>query len=411
MLHLLLRLARTVHLGTTAALLIAAGLQAFSFVLVARGLGVAAFGSLMIASAVTQFTVDAVSLGAGEALVRRVARDRSAYGGALGHALIMTTVTGVVLGLLSLAVVQHLVAEIPLAAAAIFVFGELLGGRLTGLCEHVFIGHSRIVAANVVRLVAAAARLVAVALMSAMTGLHAVGPWAVVQGTTTLATGVACLVATMSLVGPPRVQFRREDLLFGAMVSLNHLSGSIQFSVDRVVLGLTSTPAVVGAYAAGVRGIQLALLPVLAIMRNLYAKFFELGEQGIQATRKFARANLGTLVLVGALAGGVLYVGADLIVLVLGKDFSDSAGILRALAWVPMIRGVQLVWADALSGAGYQVVRTSLGVAGCVLFLAAIAVLAPRYGAWGAVAAVYVHQLGLAAATFGITRALPGERE
>ena len=67
--------ARAFHVGTSATLLAAATLQALTFVLLARGLGVSAFGILMTLQGITVFCVEAVSLGAGEAMIRRVSRE------------------------------------------------------------------------------------------------------------------------------------------------------------------------------------------------------------------------------------------------------------------------------------------------------------------------------------------------
>jgi O-antigen/teichoic acid export membrane protein len=83
--------------------------QLIAFVVLARHLGVAQFGYLMIINAVTAIPVTLCGLGANEALIRRVARDPRAYPMLLGHNLIMIGGTGVVLTIVSAVVMYFLV--------------------------------------------------------------------------------------------------------------------------------------------------------------------------------------------------------------------------------------------------------------------------------------------------------------
>jgi O-antigen/teichoic acid export membrane protein len=391
----LIRLGRAVHIGTTGALLGAAALQAASFFLLARGLGVESFGSFMIVAAVTQLAVDAVALGAGESLIRRVSRDRSEFGDALGHALIMTFSTVPLVGVVAWAVIHYSTSTLTAGVAAVFVLGELTGVRLSALSEHALLAHSMTGAANVVRILASAARLVVVLLAFHVFSVADVNVWSLVQGLTTLATGILAATAVMLALGHPRLRFHRDDLSFGALVSLNQLAATLQLTADRYLLGLTSPAAFVGVYAAGTRALQLAFLPVSAIMRNLYVRFFAVGSTGIQAAWQLSMQNLRVVGAVGLAIAILLFLTADLYALLFGPGFEQTADIVRALSLVPFLKGVQSLMADALSGAGYQSTRTGIAVAGSALFLLSMVAMATTFGIWGAVLAVYVQQVGL----------------
>lgn len=403
---LIARALRAAHLGTAGVLLAAALLQAGSFFLIARGLGPADFGRFVVLSAVTQFLIEAVALGSGEALIRRTARDASQFAASLGHALIMTSLTAVAFAALALAAIGLVSDDVATTAIVVFVFGELVGVRLTALSEHAFIARSRVADANWIRLLGAAARLATVLIAFQLFDLRGVREWALCQGLATLAVGLVAMIATCRVLGRPTPAWHRDDLLFGAQVSATQLAAMFQFTADRYVMSLLAAPAVVGAYAVAARSAQFAFLPVQAILRNLYARFFAVGASGIDSAVQFARGRLPTVLGVGAVVGVGLYFAADLLPVILGPAFAETAGVARSLCVLPLLRGLQSLNGDALSGAGYQAQRTWIGVGASLLFLPLLAVLVTAYGVWGAVAALYAHQVAVLLSFAAATRML-----
>jgi len=404
--RLIARVVRAAHLGTAGVLLAAGVLQAGSFFLVARGLGPAEFGRFMILSAVTQFAVEAVALGAGEALIRRTARDASQFAPSLGHALILTSLTTVAFAALAFTAIGWVSVDVATSAVVVFVFGELVGGRLAGLSEHAFIARSRLAGANWTRILGASARLAAVLIAFQLFDLRTVRDWALCQGLATLAVGLVAMIVTFRVLGRPALAWHRNDLIFGTQVSLMQLSAIFQSTADRYIIGLFATPAVVGAYAVAARSAQFASLPVQAILRNLYARFFAVGAAGIGSAVQFARDRLPTVLGVGAVVGAGLFFAADLLPVILGPAFAETAAVARSLCLLPLLRGLQSLSGDVLSGAGYQGHRTWIGVAASLLFLPSLAALIAAYGVWGAVATLYAHQVGVVLSFAVVTRML-----
>jgi O-antigen/teichoic acid export membrane protein len=386
------KLATTFHVGTSFALLLTAAIQAAGFVMIARGLGANEFGRLMIMQAFSQLSLELVSLGAGDALIRRVSRDRSQHGPAFGHALIMTGLTGVPTSIaLTLAAMAY-DPTIAVVAIALFLVGDLIGNRLVSLAEHAFVAQTRIWDANIVRLSAAVLRTVSAVyafyLVMRPAGLEA---WMIIQSTITLAAGI-CAIAFVALrIGRPVWTFHREDLSFGTSMAITQWSLSLQFSMDRLVLGLAASPSLVAVYSAAMRCIQLALLPIVSVLRNIYAGFFTMGQQGITATSAYARANIYKVLVLGSLAGVTLAAGADFFAWVFGREFSETASILRWLSAVPLLRGIQLILADALSGADLHYIRTMLSLAGALCYVGLMAILVVAYGKVGLIMSVNLY--------------------
>jgi O-antigen/teichoic acid export membrane protein len=386
------KLAKGFHLGTSFALLLTAAIQAAGFVLIARGLGANEFGRLMIMQAFSQLSLELVSLGAGDALIRRVSRDRSQHGPAFGHALIMTGLTAFPTSLaLTLAAMAY-DSTIAVPVIALFLVGDLIGNRLVSLAEHAFVAQTRIWDANIVRLGSAIPRTISAAyafyLVVRPAGLET---WMIIQSAVMLAAGICAIAFVAVRLGRPVLKFDRDDLSFGASMALTQWSLSLQFSADRLVLGLAASPSLVAVYSAAMRCIQLALLPIVSVLRNIYAGFFKMGQQGIAGTTAYVRANVYKILVLGSCAGATLALGADLFAWVFGQEFSETASILRWLSAIPLLRGVQLILADALSGADLHYIRTTLSLAGALCYVGLMAILVSAYGTLGLIVSVNLY--------------------
>jgi O-antigen/teichoic acid export membrane protein len=141
----------------------------------------------------------------------------------------------------------------------------------------------------------------------------------------------------------------------------------------------------VGVYAAAYRVVDMAFIPMRALLTASYARFFQAGEHGLAESVALARRLLVPSLGIASAAALLLVLGADLVVLLLGPEYSAAVGFLRLLALIPVLRAVHYLAADALTGAGLQGVRTvaQLGVAG--FNVALNVVLIPTLGVYGAV--------------------------
>jgi len=382
---------RFFHLETSLTLFAAAAVQAITFILLGRGLGVENFSRLMVVLAITQLTIDLVSLGAGEALIRRVSRHHSQYPSALGHALVMTAATGpVVAAFVTLGAVffDPVASPVPMI---VFVFGELHGNRFSALAEHMFIGRSRIRPANGVRVATAFGRLLAVVLGMYAFNFRELSDWMLIQGVTTCGIGLLGLLFATAMLGAPKLALYRADISFGLLMTVNQAAASVQLNADRIILGLVAIPALVGVFSAANRAVQLALIPIMAILRNLFPSFFKVGEQGVGASLAFAVKNAPRVIAIGSFSGLMVALFANVVPVVLGPGYGDSGSILRWLSAVPLLRGIQFLFSDALTGADRQAWRTTLGVVGAFGYTAILAVLTPLRGIEGLIIGIYMH--------------------
>jgi O-antigen/teichoic acid export membrane protein len=100
--------------------------------------------------------------------------------------------------------------------------------------------------------------------------------------------------------------------------------------------------------------------------------------------------------------------GAGLVPLILGSEYRLTAEALRWLAILPLLKAVHSSLSDALTGAGYQALRTAI-TAGVAVFNVVINMwLIPAYSwrgaAWSSIASDALLVGGISTAAFVLVR-------
>ena len=167
-------------------------------------------------------------------------------------------------------------------------------------------------------------------------------------------------------------------------------------NIDKTMLARLGTLEATGTYAAAFRVVDIAFLPIGSLLAATYARFFQEGVEGVRATGRFAiqMLKLGGGYAIVAAAG--LYAVAPVLPAVLGSEYHGAVTAVRWLALLPLLRAIHYFGADALTGAGYQVVRTVILVAVALLNLILNLLLVPRYSWHGAATAVLISNSVLA---------------
>jgi len=355
-----------------------------SFIVVGRLLGAVDYGRF--ASAVAVFTiVGAIArLGAGQLLIRRLARPHEheqPWETAVGSVLIGT----VGATLLVVAAQPLLLPWINRPTAAALGLSEVIFGGLVALSVEASQGLKVLPIGMAVRSIAALCRL------GALGALLVVGAsvenWAICLAVAAATAAVLSLVliSRRLALSPAIRRPRAADVRAGLPFAVNQSSDSVMQDVDKAILEGANIGAVAGPYAAAYRLIGYGLLPIRGVIRASYADLFvkaehDLGD-AIAYLRRLSRPALGYGVLVGA---GV-FVAAPVIPIILGDGFALAVPIARALALVPPIKATQTLAANTLTAAGHNLTRNVLLGIAAVGNLAFNVVAIPRYG-WEAAA-------------------------
>jgi O-antigen/teichoic acid export membrane protein len=353
-----------------------------TFIAVSALLGAADYGRY--ASAIAVFTiVGAIArLGAGQLLIRRLARPHE------HDQPWETAIASVLLGTMAATVLVVLAQPILLPwidrpTAAALGLSEVVFGGLVALSVEASQGLKVLPAGMAVRTIAATCRL------GALVALLVVGPsveaWAICLAVAASVAAIASLVVVnkqLSLAAAVR-RPRLADIRAGLPFAVNQSSDSVMQDVDKAILEGANIGPVAGPYAAAYRLIGYGLLPIRGVIRASYADLFVKAEHDLGAAiaylRKLSKPALGYGLLV---AVGV-FVAAPLLPIILGEDYALAVPMARALALVPPIKATQTLAANTLTAAGRNGTRNILLGVAATGNLLANAVAIPRYG-WGA---------------------------
>ncbi len=342
-------------------LVIGSAAQLITFAVLARWLGVHEFSLFVAITAIANIAVHLCGLGAMECLVRRVARDRSMYPAMLGHNILLTTASGVLLVLFGIAILPFfftLSADplVNIAAIALMLVTNIILVRVIVLCEQIFIAHTNFASANKVVVGFAIARTVAAALACVGFGVATVAGWAVWQFAVHLLVALACLHAIRPL-GQPVFRIVREELPQGLYFSIPFILRAVRQNADLLVLSLVATAEVVASYSVARRMLESSYLGVEALNRLIYPGSARAAEHGLHHAVPRVRKVLLAATGICVFAATALFVLAPLLPAIFGQDYVSLVSFTRMLCWVVIPIGMWAVAMEALGAAGRQAQR------------------------------------------------------
>lgn len=366
------------------------GFQGIYFVLVARALGAREYGAYVAVLAIVAIAAPFASLGSGNLLIKHVARNPQTFSRHWGKALVTTIVSGtILLGLVSTAGKVWLPASVPLQLVLAVGAADLLFVRLVDVSAMAYQAYERSSRTALFQVLLSPLRLLGA--MGLIAGTAA--PTAVGLGVVYLASAVVGGALAVTLVsrelGKPEFPIRHwsAELREGAYFATTLSAQSVNSDIDKAMLARLATLEATGVYGAAYRLVDMAFLPVTSLLIVTYPRFFQHGSRGVRATARYSKPLLGMGVAYGLCAAGALYVLAPALSLLLGSEYRQGVAAARWLCVLPLLKAIHYFGANALTGAGYQGVRTLI-----LLCIAAGNVLLniwliPRYSWQGAAVA------------------------
>jgi len=375
--------------------------QAAAFVLLAGGLGAREFGVWTSLAACSGVIVHVAGFGFGNLLVRDTARDRSSFPVSWGNALLVTSISGAALTVLATLSATPILprATPPTVVAAVFV-SDLLFSRLATLTATACQGLGRIGAMVRIHATLQALRLGAVIAWMLGAPQRSLGSWAAMYAGASAAACALALGWSWLRLARPSVSLARlrRECRDGAGFVVSPFTQVLNNDADKVVLGRLGALDALGAYGAAYRVLSVAFLPVQALLSVTYPGFFERGRRGLAASSGLARSLAPRALGCALLASVAVVAGAPLLPRLLGPGFEESARILRWLSVLPLLKAVQCLCGDAMTGADLQRRRTAIQGGLALANVALNILLDPVFGWRGAAAATLASDSMLAVA-------------
>lgn len=370
------------------------------FVLIARVLHEDGYGAFSGAVALVAVLAPFAGWGSGSLLVKNVAREPSCFPLYWGRALIISSISAAMLTVLVL-LLGYLIlpASVPLWVVLWIAISDLLFARLLETAGQAFQAVHQLYKTAVLWVLLSVARLLAVLILVQVRTTHELMTWSLLYMSGTIAVTLGgCVWVTLELGLPAwRMTGWRRDFPEGFFFAASISAQRIYMDSDKALLTRLSSLEAAGIYAAASRVLDVAFVPINALLSATYTRYFQHGMQGVRGTLGFSRRLLPYAVSYSVSVGIGIYLLAPLIPWALGQDFHDVVAALRWLAVVPLLMSLHRVAADSLTGAGKQTLRTCMEFFAALLNVAANICLVPAYSWRGAAMATIFTELVLVA--------------
>lgn len=185
----------------------------------------------------------------------------------------------------------------------------------------------------------------------------------------------------------------------GWHIFLSRVSIALYTNSSGFVLGLLTTPTLVGYYVMAEKVVKIACNGFAPIYQAAYPRTHALAAQSRALALQFIRANLRWLGLAALVLSAVLFLAADLIVrLLFGEAFMAAALLLKIMAVLPFVMIlVHIFGVQTMLTFGLEKDYSRVTLAAGLLHLAVLTPLILRFGAAGAAGATVITQIVMAA--------------
>ena len=375
--------------------------QALVFLIIARTLGVDGYGSFAAVIATAGALAYFSGLGANILLVRDTARNpdqfRTSWGYTLAAYCLGTPIAIIIYGITAWLVLPP---AIPWAVIILLGISEIALVPLAGFGVFAYQGHEQMYKVSLMQLVPAIVRLAGAFILLGVHRLKAPFDllllWSYLHLCCALTTVACVLLCVKRDLGSP-IFPKTKDLL-------EYVQHSIPFSFsgiaerfyadgDKFLLARLASVGTTGLYSAGYRFVDLAFIPLHALMSTASPRYFRAGKNGVVSALKYS-LQIGSMPLIyGFTIGCLIYWLSPLLPLMIGHSYAEATIIIRWLAWLPLIAvpRILLHYPMVTSGLQRAGMHALLIGAGSNIFLNLAWI--PSLNWRGAVAATYTSEL------------------
>jgi O-antigen/teichoic acid export membrane protein len=386
-------------------------IQALYFTVIARSLGAQHYGAFVGVVGLVGIMSPFGTLGSGNLLVKNVARDRRQFKKNYGLALLTTlSSSSILFGLVLLVSNFLLPATIPIRLVMLVAAADIFGTSITTICGQSFLAFERLEWTASINVLLSTMRLAAAATLVAFYHNPSALQWGSFYFGSTSIVAMASLGMVFVKLGVPVLNLSRTAAEFreGIYFSVSQSAQTIYNDIDKAMLARLSTLEATGIYGAAYRLIDVSFTPVASVLVAAYPNFFRVGADGMTATLRYVKPLMLRALGYAAFVAAAVLVGAGLLPLILGGEYRLSVEALRWLAVLPLLKAVHVFLSDALTGAGYQALRTAIN-AGVAVFNVLINMwIIPAYSwrgaAWSSIATDALLVCGIGTAVFVLSR-------
>ena len=380
------------HGGVTLGwMLLRAGAQAATVVLLAREMGATAYGQVVAILATASFVVSFAGLGLSHIVLRNAARDpaHEAFYFGLARRWWVLTLAPCIVAAVAIAAML-LPGGLPALAACVAIAAEIAAVSFTELGARHRQAQQSMHAFGAIQTALPLLRLgtmiVLLPTLQAVTATSVLWAYA--------ASGLAYtafLYRSLHLTASSKSADATEVMTAtsGLPFSLAVFATKLQAEFNKPVLAQTSF-GLAGNYNVAQRVVDMASLPLMALQEALWPRLYSQPDP----MRQLRRTGLA-LMAVALVLGAVIWLAAPLLPTLLGDSFANTVDVLRWLAWLPLLQAFRaLLNFHAIHHGRMQIIGWAYAL-GATVSVAGVTILVPAFGMTGAVVVGYVAEVAM----------------
>lgn len=368
-------------------------IQALYFTIIARSLGAQNYGAFVGVVGLVGILLPFATMGSGFLLIKNVARDKRQFQRNFGCAL-LTTMLSAAFSFAVVVGISHFLfpSKIPTKLVMMVAASDLFCASIATICAHAFIAFERMKWTASINVMLSALRLAAAVVLATAHRNPTALEWGEFYLSSTTIVALVAFILVLTKLGAPAFAFARPatEIREGFYFSVAQSAQTIYNDIDKTMLARLSTLEATGIYGAAYRLIDVSFTPVAAVLVAAYPSFFRVGVDGIPATLRYMRPLMLRALGYATFVAFVLVVGAGGVPVILGKEYRLTSEALRWLAVLPLLKAIHSFLADALTGAGYQALRTAITASVAVFNVCINIWIIPAYSwrgaAWSSIA-------------------------
>ena len=368
-------------------------IQASYFVVIARALGVRNYGAFVGVLALVAILQPFGALGSGDLLIKNVSRDDRLFESAWGMALMTLAVSSsVLIGVVLVLSHFALPAVIPLRLVLLVAVSDILGLGVIAVAGQAFQAFEQLEWTATIYFLLSASRLAGALILVLIQRHPSPLQWGYMYFASTVAIATTAYRLVSTKLGRPKLSFVRSlaEVREGFYFSVSLSAQTVYNDIDKTMLASLSTLSATGIYGAAYRLIDVSFAPVSALLYAAYPNFFREGVNGITSTLVYVRPLLKRALGYSLLMCGGMLLCAGVVPHILGPEYVRTVEALRWLAPLPVLKTMHSFLSEALTGTGYQGLRSGIQT-GVALFNVLINFwLIPEYSwrgaAWSSIA-------------------------
>jgi len=374
--------------------------QLVIFFIVARTLGVDYFGQFVAVLALANALSCLSGLGVNVLLVRDVSCNHECFAQSWGLALRALLFSAPPVFIIYLGLAFAILPNDIFWQVIILIGGaEILLAPLANSGVYIYQAHEKMMMVAIIQFIPTFIRfllsLVFFFYVHLYPSIHVLKIWATLYFLSTLTAALYIQHKILFDFGKP--VFKKKELLTSYIrnsvaFSVSSLSDKLYSDADKFMLARMASSSTAGIYSVGHRFVDLATMPLQALMSTLAPRYFQIGATGLKETIKYTINIAKFPVSYAAIVCMAIWYFSPLITFLLGIEYSKAIESARWLSFLPLIISARYLLHYPLITSGFQNFGMQALICGSITNILLNFFLIPRWTLKGAIVATYASE-------------------